>query len=401
MASAAQMEQALREFQSGNYDASQGKWTNVYSTGHNVRAKANAIRQQMLANSQAWHSAQSKAEQDALHQENLKLNELLNRYAGGVESSYDGRTGQWTTANRNLGYGNVTDFDRENAKRMYGVTDADIDAYLTDTGRYYEFGRERAGQTGYASGAPGAAGAANPAAEAIGAGQAAMGTGGMQANLEAWREAAARQAEARIDAAVSSGVSELERAEEAARRQYQVQRDQTAADEANALDNAALYAELRGDRGGVGLAQYNAIQNTAAENRLAVNEAQTEMAAQTQRQITQLRAQGELEKADKLLEISQSYLKQLISLEQWAAEYNLSAAKFQQTVREWENEFALSASKVTGSYLGEDTLTVREYGRQLLAESGEALLAAGVMPSAEQLEALGLTEAQARALMRK
>ena len=356
MASAAQMEQALREFQAGNYDASQGKWTNGYSTGHNVRAKANAIRQQMLANS---------------------------------------------TANRNLGYGNVTDFDRENAKRMYGVSDADIDAYLTDTGRYYEFGTERAGQAGYASGVPGAAGAANPAAEAIGAGLAAMGTGGMQANLEAWREAAARQAEARIDAAVSSGVSELERAEEAAQRQYQVQRDQTAADEANALDNAALYAELRGDRGGIGQAQYNAIQNTAAENRLAVNEAQTEMAAQTQRQITQLRAQGELEKADKLLEISQSYLKQLISLEQWAAEYNLSAAKFQQTVREWENEFALSASKVTGSYQGEDTLTVREYGRQLLAESGEALLAAGVMPSAEQLEALGLTEAQARALMRK
>ena len=70
-------------------------------------------------------------------------------------------------------------------------------------------------------------------------------------------------------------------------------------------------------------------------------------------------------------------------------------------MREWENEFALSASKVTGSYQGEDTLTVREYGRKLLAESGEALLAAGVMPSAEQLEALGLTEAQARALMRK
>ena len=54
-------------------------------------------------------------------------------------------------------------------------------------------------------------------------------------------------------------------------------------------------------------------------------------------------------------------------------------------MREWENEFALSASKVTGSYLGEDTLTVREYGRQLLAESGEALLAAGVMPSAAHI----------------
>lgn len=391
MASAAQMERALRGFQEGNYDAAQGKWTNGHSTAYNVRAKANAVRQQMLENSRNWHTAQSKAEQDALHEENLRLNALLSRYAGGVESRYDGKTGQWTTANRNLGYGNVTDVDRENMKRMHGMSDAELDAYLTDTGRYFRFGTERAG----------AAGAASPAAEAAGTAQAPAETGGMRASLDAWREAAARQAEARIDAAVRSGVSELERAEEAARAQYQVQRDQTATDEARALDNAALYAELRGDRGGIGLAQYNAIQNTAAENRLSVNEAQTEMAAQTQRQITALRAQGELEKADKLLEISQSYLKQLISLEQWAAEYQLSAEKFRQTVREWENEFALSASKVTGSYLGEDTLTVREYGRKLLSQSGEALLAAGVLPSAEQLEAMGLTEVQARALMRK
>ena len=76
------------------------------------------------------------------------------------------------------------------------------------------------------------------------------------------------------------------------------------------------------------------------------------MATDTDRQITDLRTQGEFTKANQVLEISQAYLQQLVSLEQWAAEYNLSAAKFQETVRQWENEFALSVGQVTGSYQG-------------------------------------------------
>ena len=167
------------------------------------------------------------------------------------------------------------------------------------------------------------------------------------------------------------------------------------------MDNAALYAELRGDRGGIGQMQHQSVQNTAAENRLAVNEAQVKMATDTDRQIADLRAQGEFEKANKVLEISQAYLQQLLSLEQWAAEYDLSAAKFAQTVREWENEFALSVGQVTGSYAGQTTLTARKYSDSLLAESGQALLAAGVMPNSEQLKAMGLTQAQARLLLGK
>ena len=84
-----------------------------------------------------------------------------------------------------------------------------------------------------------------------------------------------------------------------------------------------------------------------------------------------------------------------------AAEYDLSAAKFAQTVREWENEFALSVGQVTGSYAGQTTLTARKYSDSLLAESGQALLAAGVMPNSEQLKAMGLTQAQARLLLGK
>ena len=147
------------------------------------------------------------------------------------------------------------------------------------------------------------------------------------------------------------------------------------------------------------MAQYNAVQNAAEENRLAVDAAQIKMATDTDRQIADLRTQGEFAKANQVLEISQAYLQQLMSLEQWAAEYNLSAAKFQETVRQWENEFALSVGQVTGSYQGQTTMAAKKYRDSLLAESGSALLSAGVMPNGEQLAAMGLTQAQARLLL--
>ena len=127
--------------------------------------------------------------------------------------------------------------------------------------------------------------------------------------------------------------------------------------------------------------------------------AQVKMATDTDRQIADLRTQGEFAKANQVLEISQAYLQQLMSLEQWAAEYNLSAAKFQETVRQWEQEFALSVGQVTGSYQGQTTMAAKKYSDSLLAESGSALLSAGVMPNSEQLAAMGLTQAQARLLL--
>ena len=87
------------------------------------------------------------------------------------------------------------------------------------------------------------------------------------------------------------------------------------------------------------------------------------------------------------------------SLGQWAAEYNLSAARLEQSVREWENEFALSAGQVLGSYQGQPTMAAKKYSDSVLAESGSALLAAGVMPSSGQLAAMGLTRQQALLLL--
>ena len=416
---AEQVERSVQRYNDVNYDSEQGRWSNGYTTEHNVRAKANVIRQQMLQNSQNWHTAGTQAERDYLHQQNLELNRILSQYAGGVESKYDPATGRWTTENANLGYGDIDPYDRVNAKRMYGVTDAELDAYLRNTERYFNYeqqhplaylGRNGAeGQMGgsaaghgYGSGSYGAGGGYGSGGYGSGGyGYGGYGSGELSGLLGDWRSAAQAQAERQIDYATAQGVAVLERAREDAAAQYQTQRDQVAKYGRNAMDNAALYAELRGDRGGIGLAQYNAVQNAAEENRLAVDAAQIKMATDTDRQIEDLRTQGEFAKANQVLEISQAYLQQLLSLEQWAAEYNLSAAKFQETVRQWENEFALSVGQVTGSYQGQTTLTAKKYSDSLLAESGSALLSAGVMPNSEQLAAMGLTQAQARLLLGK
>lgn len=405
-------------------------WNNNYDAQDNLRSQANAIRQQMLENSQNWHNASSKEEKDYLHQQNVELNNLLNQYAGGVESTYDPKTGKWHTENANLGYGDISNYDRANAKRLYGLTDQQIDDYIKNTNRYYtlrkqnpttyqnadyanngiiqgnafsqgatpgnEVGNGGAG-VGWSSGSysysnpPGRTGDAN--------GGSFSRNSDLSGYLDAWRQAANEQATNQIDYAVNKGVNDLQRAEEDAKVQFQTQRNQVDADEARNLDNAALYAELRGDRGGIGQQQYSSVQNNAAQNRQTVNSAQVKLATDTQRQIADLRAQGEFQKADKLLEISQSYLQQLVSLEQWATEYDLSAAQFNESVRQWEKEYELSVANLMGTYNGQQTLSARNAQASDLASAGKALLSAGILPSAEQAEAMGYTIPQLQLML--
>ena len=404
-------------------------WSNNYNAQDNLRSQANAIRQQMLENSQNWHKAGSKEDKDYLHQQNLALNNLLNQYAGGVESRYDPKTGKWYTENADLGYGDIANYDRANAKRLYGLTDQQIDDYIKNTGRYFTLQQQNPTNyqnaadanngiiqgNAYARGATPGSGAGNGGAGMAGygsgsysysPGQVGDGNGGtfsrnsdLSGYLDAWRQAANKQATNQIDYAVNKGVNDLQRAEEDAKVQFQTQRNQVDADEARNLDNAALYAELRGDRGGIGQQQYSSVQNNAAQNRQTVNSAQVKLATDTQRQIADLRAQGEFQKADKLLEISQSYLQQLVSLEQWAAEYDLSAAQFNESVRQWEKEYELSVANLMGTYNGQQTLSARNAQASDLASAGKALLSAGILPSSEPAEAMGYTIPQLQLML--
>ena len=157
--------------------------------------------------------------------------------------------------------------------------------------------------------------------------------------LADWLANAQQQQTNRIDYATRQGVNALNQAAEEANAQYATQQTQIDADEARARDNQALYAAARGDRGGIGAAQYDSIANTAMQNRVTVQNAQTKMATDTARQIADLRAQGEYEKADALLNLSQQYLSQLMSLEQWAQQYNLNVDQFNAQLDQWAAEY--------------------------------------------------------------
>ena len=222
-----------------------------------------------------------------------------------------------------------------------------------------------------------------------------------------------QQANAQIDYGVEQGVNELTRAMEDAANQYQTQRNQATADELRALDNQALYSEARGDRGGIGEAQYASIQAAAAQNRRAVNDAQTKLGTDTSRQIADLRSKGEFQKADQLLSITQSYLKDLMGLEQWALEANLGVDEFNSRLQQWVDEYNLnvqqfltdldlSSAQLTGVFAnGKQTAATKQRLNESLASSGSALLSAGVLPSRQQLEAMGMTETQAKAYIKK
>lgn len=324
-----------------------------------------ALREKMNENSRLWFSADA-AERERLHQENVRLAEEINRIGGNV--SYDSVSGKWSGAAGTQGEENL-----------------------------YPSG-------GGSSSVPSIGGLTNRAPD-------------LTSILDKWLEAAKAQAEGKIDYATSTGINELQRAQEDAQGQFQTQRNQIAADEARAQDNQALYNERAGDRGGIGAAQYDQIANTAAQNRLTVNQAQTKLSTDTARQIADLRAQGEFEKADQLLQLSQTYLQQLISIEQWGAEFNLSVDQFNKQIEQWNYEYELKVADLLGTWRGRQTLASKQFelsrdselfdqeykqagltgtfrgqptleARASLAEAGLALAQSGIMPSQSQLEAM-------------
>ena len=216
----------------------------------------------------------------------------------------------------------------------------------------------------------------------------------MEDQINKWFETSKEQQENQIDYATQQGITELERAKEDAQEQFQTQRNQIDIDEAKALDNQALYAEARGDKGGIGQAQYNQIQNNAATNRLTVNKTQTKLATDTARQIADLRAQGEFQKADALLTLTQNYLSQLYQLGQWAAEYNLSVDQFNASLNQWAMEYEMGMAEL-GMAEEQFAWQVQQTENETLSAAGWAVLEAGIMPSASQLAAMGITQDQA------
>jgi hypothetical protein len=220
----------------------------------------------------------------------------------------------------------------------------------------------------------------------------------MKALLDQWRAAAQQQVAGQIDYTVEQGVIDANRTLEDAQPQFQEQLNKNDIDTARALDNSAMYAEARGDRGGIGQAQYNEIQAAALKNRQAVYSAQTKLATDTARWIQDMRLKGEFDKADKLLELSQNYLAQLISLEQWGAQWDTTQEQMAQELEQWAKNYELQRANITGVMNdGTPTRAAVNDERDRAADVASALLKVGVMPNQSQLDALGMTSDQASA----
>ena len=218
--------------------------------------------------------------------------------------------------------------------------------------------------------------------------------------MDRWHATAAQQSNKQIDYSVNQGVTELERALADAQPQFKEQQESVTRDEMQSRDNAALYAEARGDKGGIGEEQYSSIMNTAAQNRLAVQQAQTKLATDTQRQIADLRAQGEFDKADAALEVCQQYLSQLMSLEQWAFDAGMSVEQFKVSLDQWLAKFQTDMAQYQtelNKWAVQFDYGVQQDANNQLASAGEVLLAQGIMPSSSQLAAMRMTTEQAQA----
>ena len=212
--------------------------------------------------------------------------------------------------------------------------------------------------------------------------------------LEQWRAEQEKTHAAAIDAATQENIRAVEQAQKEAEAALESQRAAITLEEARGKDDQALYAHLRGDRGGIGAEQYDAITAQAMKNRAALRSARMEMAKSTAGEMAALRTKGEYEKAQALLELSQEYLDRLQQLHRWGAEENLSVEKFNAELEQWAAEYAMDAEKnaLNLSKYQSDAAADRE---KRLAESGEQLLKLGVVPSESQLEAMGMSEEQA------
>lgn len=399
-----------------------------------------ALQAQKDKNSAAWHNATTQEEKERLHQENVKLQGQIDSMTGG-SSGFNSNTGKWTSMPGGQSSGGssapqnpaaqgqsqpVQSPQPQNSFRgsASGVqtNTSQQDQYLAEMNansiawhtaspeerkrleeRNKELGAMLGGSVTFDKGTGTWSGTAQSGGDAT--------ASEIKDLLDQWKQAAIDQNNASIDYNVQKAVEELERALADAQPQFKEQQEQVAKDEMQALDNSALYSEMRGDKGGIGKEQYSSIQNTAAQNSLAIAQAQTKLATDTQRQIADLRAQGEFEKANALLTITQNYLTQLAQLKQWAAEYNLNEKQFQESIRQFEKQFnedmrrygldyELSWAQLTGKLPdGTPTYSAQQDELNRNTDMGLALLGKGVMPTDDQLTAMGITKEQAQELL--
>ena len=183
-----------------------------------------------------------------------------------------------------------------------------------------------------------------------------------------------KQQDQSIDRQTGQEIRQAVRDYQDVRPEYQEQFRRQTADMYQEMDNEALEARLEGAYGGMATARVGAIHSGYQQQRQALSLRQEELAADTLRTIGELRAKGEFDKADALLQSRQMELKAL----------------YDEAVRLDDNQW--SNDQYDESAMREEQQDSRKYLRSM----GQAFLDAGVMPSEEMLEAMNLSREMAR-----
>ena len=198
-----------------------------------------------------------------------------------------------------------------------------------------------------------------------------------------------------IDYATNQGIIEAQRAEEDAQPKFQQQLNQNDIDTARAMSNSALYAEARGDRGGIGQSQYNEVQAAGLRAKQEINSARTKLATDTARAIADLRSKGEFQKAESYMKIQNELMAKYFEIENAILNYGISRAEYEQAKEQADFNRDYQIANLLGTYNGQPTLSSQRYNQEQLIANAQWKLATGIMPTAEELAALGITAADA------
>jgi hypothetical protein len=199
--------------------------------------------------------------------------------------------------------------------------------------------------------------------------------------INAQYNAAQQQQENAIDYRTQVNQNNARRAYEDSMKDYRNQYRDMTTDMYQGMDNAALVARANGQFGGSATAEVGAVQSEYQKQRQALSLKQQQMATDTVREIENLRAQGEFDKADALLKSRQQQFQAL----------------YEDAVRVDENRW--NNEKYQTGLQREDEAIVREqqqYDKAYLQQLGQAFMNMGVMPAANMLQAMGLDRSSAQ-----
>jgi hypothetical protein len=177
------------------------------------------------------------------------------------------------------------------------------------------------------------------------------------------------------DAAISAAESGLDIVEKAGNKQYESLLSQAQRDRAEAKATKSAIEQANGNRQKIGSSQYDTADQSYDQQRAAIYQARAKLQKDTARQLSDLQAQGEYEKADALLASRQQELQQIYE-DALRADTNLrSNYEYQVGLQREDEEIAREQDETDKSWL---------------RSIGEMFLQKGVMPTDSSLEAMGI-----------